>query len=260
MVEHFFIGCDRRWMFDLIPKPMLGVNAPLSRRVDLRSKEVSWADSGAFQLVKKHAGYPFSHEEYRARLEQLGPSFYTQMDWPCEPSVREKTGLTVAQHQVRSIASAAECATWKLGESLFVPTIQGWTVDEYLACAENLEAEGLWRPYMAIGSVCRRGSTAGVERVLWALREFKPGTRYHGFGVKSVDKLLSHLWSADSFAWNFHGRMDVRARHGIGHNTRANLTPYLERYVVRARGWEGRGVHRQVQRSFRGGGVVGPAE
>lgn len=247
-------------MFDLIPKPMLSVNAPLSRRVDLRAKALSWVDSGAFQLVKKHGGYPFSHEEYRARLEQLRPSFYTQMDWPCEPTMLEATGRFVAEHQVRSISSARECSTWDVDGSTFVPTIQGWTVDEYLACAEQLEAEGLWKPYMAIGSVCRRGSTVGVERVIWALREFSPTTRYHGFGVKSSGKLLSHLWSADSFSWNFHARMDVRERHGIGHMTRANLTPYLEEYVAKARSWEGRGVHRQVQRSFRGGEVLGPAE
>ena len=252
-VEHFFVGVDRPWMFRLVPKPMVSVNSAMARKLDLAKKQMSWADSGAFHLIRTHGYYPHTHEQYRGWLEVMRPTFFTQMDWPCEPDVLASSGLTVREHQRRSLTSADECADFDMEGlwSKFVPTIQGWRVDEYLKAAEDLEAAGLWRPYMAIGSICRRGQERQIKAVIHALREFSPKTRFHGFGVKSRPKILELLWSADSFAWRFNARKKLFAAHGSGFEQRINLVPYLVDAVSKGQRWERRGVVSQIQRTLR---------
>lgn len=251
MVEQFYIGVDRPWMFKLVPKPMVSVNSKMARKLDLRPKVSSWADSGAFHLIRSKGEYPHSHEQYEAWLQAMGPSYFTQMDWPCEPDVLASTGLTVAAHQRRSAESAERVAHFEVGGGEFVPTIQGWTVDQYLAAASDLERRGVWRPYMAVGSICRRGQVGQIVAVLTALREFSPNTRYHGFGVKSRHEVLDLLHSADSFAWRFNARKKLFAAHGSGFEQQVNLAPYLVDAVHKAAKWEGRGTQTQIQRTLR---------
>src|SRR5437764_1164840 len=55
-------------------------------------------------------------------------------DWMCEPFMVSRSGMSVTEHQTRTVASFAELRG--LAPDLpFMPVLQGWTVAEYLRCA-----------------------------------------------------------------------------------------------------------------------------
>lgn len=238
MVVHFYIGIDRRWMFQIVSKPMVSFNAPAARTLPLHEKASSFMDSGAFSVLKKHGRYPWSPDDFKRVIAKSGPTFFTQMDWPCEPSVRASTGLTVDDHIRLSVESAREVASWELEGSTFVPTVQGWRLQDYIRCAELLEAEGLWGDYIAVGSVCRRGQVSSILAVARALKDFSPGLRLHGFGIKTNPEVLAEFYSADSFAWCLRARFDLLEKRGSKYADMALLDPYLRAYVEKTRAWE----------------------
>lgn len=258
MVEHFFIGVDKPWMLKRVPKPLVSVNSAMGRRLDLRSKELAWVDSGAFQIVRKLGHFPFGDGLYASWVEAMGPTFFTQLDWPCEPAVLAKTGYDVHEHQRRSLQSAHCLARSDVGKATLVPTIQGWTPEQYLEMAGHLEDLGLWRPYMAVGSVCRRNQSAAVVAVLTALREFSPNTRYHGFGVKSSPEILELLWSCDSFAWRYKAWREHAAKFpgSKDDNSTAWVGPFLDDAVQRGVRLERRGVRSGIQTTLRSAGAA----
>ena len=89
----------------------------------------------------------------------------------------------------------------------WVPVLQGRAVEQYLRHAADYAAAGLVRPFMAIGSLCRRTQGAEVLAIVQALSAALPGTRFHLFGVKvgvlaGVGGLPAAVASADTAAWN----------------------------------------------------------
>ena len=126
----------------------------------------------------------------------------------CEENVLRQTGLDVAEHQRRSVASLIELQN--LAPLVpWMPVLQGFEPDDYLRCADlyaaagvDLEAESL----VGVGTVCRRQATREVCRLISRLSEL--GLALHGFGVK-LDGLAAYGWalkSADSMAWSLRGR------------------------------------------------------
>src|SRR5205807_2659774 len=107
-----------------------------------------WAlDSGGFTELRLHGGWLTTAAAYVAavrryrdeigRLEWAAP-----MDWMCEPFMLAKTGLTVAEHQERTVANYLELRS--LAPDLpFVPVLQGWSRDDYRRCATPYEKAGV---------------------------------------------------------------------------------------------------------------------
>lgn len=93
------------------------------------------------------------HDEI-GRLEWAAPQ-----DWMCEPFMPAKTGLTVAEHQVRTVENYLELRSLA-PERPFVPVPQGWKLDDYVRCVDlYYELTGIdlaAQPLVGIGSVCRR--------------------------------------------------------------------------------------------------------
>lgn len=191
-----------------------------------------WAlDSGAFTaLTSDNPNHPWhldtdSYGGLVTRLvDDMGrmPDFVAPQDMPCEPAVRERTGLTTRQH----IEITVENFVY-LRENFpfipWIPVIQGWEPEDYLYCAELYEAAGvrLADEYrVGIGSICRRASVPGIVRVieLFAGR----GYRMHGFGVKaSALPVIGHLLaSADSYAWSDVARKENILMPGCSHLSR----------------------------------------
>ena len=125
-----------------------------------------------------------------ARLTWAAPQ-----DWMCEPIVISGgqagrlrfagTGLTVAEHQRRTVANLAQLRA--LAPDLpWLPVLQGYTTAEYLACADMYAAAGIdltAEPLVGLGSVCRRQATGEAHQIITALHR-RGITRLHGFGVK----------------------------------------------------------------------------
>lgn len=131
----------------------------------------------------------------------------------------DKTGLSVAEHQRRTVANFVRLRElWadsgQRRDSPFMPVLQGWRIDDYHRCWDLYEQAGVritqHYPVVALGSVCRRQATDEIGSIVASLRESAPGMPLHGFGIKTAGLVqYGHLLtSADSMAWSFN------ARHG----------------------------------------------
>ncbi|RKR92697.1 hypothetical protein BDK92_7175 [Micromonospora pisi] len=223
----YYLGAHHPSWLNYSPVPLFISAASLARyrttgdRWPVRMG-MTWAlDSGAFTaltpagIAKGDAPWWQHPDEYGGMAtrfaEEVGPpDFCAPQDWPCEPPVRERTGMTVREHQQLTLDNFLY-----LREEFYflpwIPVLQGWEADEYLEHAEMYEAAGvdLAAAYrVGVGSICRRGHVPSIVRVIeqFASR----GYRMHGFGVKvTALPLIGHLFaSADSMAWSDTARRD----------------------------------------------------
>lgn len=164
-----------------------------------------FADCGGFYFAFKGRDYPFSPAEYIDWLTAMAPDYAACMDYPCEAEVATDDAAVLSR-QRRTIDHArvllAHHGAWE-----WLPVLQGRTVAQYIDHAAMYRQAGLVRPYMGIGSLCRRTRIAEITAIVWALSAALPGTRFHLFGVKQAifkqaEALPSSVASADSGAWN----------------------------------------------------------
>lgn len=172
-----------------------------------------WAlDSGAFTELSTHSKWTVSPEVYAKEVERFSEeignmTFCTIQDWMCEPFMLRKTGLTVKQHQQFTTENWVELMS--LSPDLpWLPVLQGWKPHEYLEHLELYEKYGLdlaEKPYMGVGSVCKRQHLDEIQSVFQSLH---PYIRSHGFGVKTqgLQKYGHLLESSDSMSWSFTAR------------------------------------------------------
>jgi hypothetical protein len=147
------------------------------------------------------------------------------MDWMCEPWIVKSTGLSVEEHQSRTVASYLELRSLA-PEQPFIPVLQGWEHRDYMKHIEMYQAEGvdLWSlPVVGLGSVCRRQHTDMVENLIAELQPM----RLHGFGfkLKGLARVGGLLHSADSMAWSLAARK-AEALSGCTHRNCANCQRY----------------------------------
>jgi hypothetical protein len=145
----------------------------------------------------------------------------------CEPVMLARTGLSVCEHQKRTVRSVVELID-AAPDLPFVPVLQGWTAGDYLRCVELYQRHDvdLWRaPVVGLGSVCRRQATAEIEDIALSLAGL--GLRLHGFGVKTAGlaRYAEHLASADSLAWSYEARR-TDPLPGCTHKNCANCLTY----------------------------------
>jgi hypothetical protein len=204
-----------------------------------------WAlDSGGFTELRLHGRWRTTAAEYVAavrryhdeigRLEWAAPQ-----DWMCEPFMLARTGLSVRQHQQRTVANLLELRA--LAPDLpFVPVLQGWTLADYVhGCVELYDRAGVdlaAEPLVGVGSVCRRQATGEIEAIVHSLASL--GLRLHGFGVKAggLVRYADCLASADSLAWSFEARRAaplVGCQHGNCANCRRYAAAWRERTLAR---------------------------
>tara|TARA_R110002110_G_scaffold222566_1_gene436507 strand:+ start:738 stop:1427 length:690 start_codon:yes stop_codon:yes gene_type:complete len=127
-------------------------------------------------------------------------------DWMCEPHMLAKTGLTVQEHQTRTIASVLELRA--LGAPV-IPVLQGWAPGDYWDHIEQYDKAGIDlrdEHTVGLGSVCRRQNEREIALLIRGLS--RVGLRLHGFGIKgaALARCGLLLESADSMAWSFAGR------------------------------------------------------
>lgn len=181
-------------------------------------------DSGAFtelNLFGKFATSPHEYVQAVARYDtEIGRmDWAAPQDWMCEPFMLAKTGLTVEDHQHRTIENFIELTElWPEfsddPECPIMPSVQGGKIDEYLRCIEMYEAAGVCLsdfPVVGVGSVCRRSRTDEIAEIFGALGEL--GLPLHGFGVKTSGLAKYGRWleTADSMAWSYAARWEPPA-------------------------------------------------
>jgi hypothetical protein len=235
--------------------PLFISHRRLSLRKTLPRAATRWAlDSGGFTELAMHGRWLTTPAEYIeatrryaaevGRLEWAAP-----MDWMCEPAMLARTGLTVADHQHRTVTNFLELRD-RAPELPYIPVLQGWTRADYEHCAALYEAAGVdlaRHARVGVGSICRRQATKEVEEIMWALAD--TGLSLHGFGVKTrgLESIAGALASADSMAWSYRARRDTPLP-GCRHQRCSNCIKYAVR-------WRNRlisNIHPQLRLDFNG--------
>lgn len=185
-------------------------------------------DSGAFSMLdsipegtprselEAHGYWRTDPREYVAAVAEyhrwIGPPTMVGIqDWMCEDHILAKTGLTVGEHQDRTVANYLELtARWyehfrTLGRSKFVPTLQGDEPWQYVACIEKYRRAGvdLLAGPVGVGSLCRRQSTREIVAIINAIVAAVPGINIHAYGVKTLGiRQVGHLiGTSDTESW-----------------------------------------------------------
>ena len=224
----FYLGVHRQhWLWDerVLGVPLFVSHHQLKTRKTPFPKAVTrWAlDSGGFSELDRHHKFETTPEEYVAAVRryssELGSlDWASPQDWMCEPWMIAKTGLSVEEHQRRTVDNFLVLRDLA-PELPFVPVVQGWEFDDYLACVQMYEDAGVDLtsfPAVGIGSVCRRQNTDDIGRIFAMMRDL--GIRCHGYGVKSagLKRYGQHLESADSMAWSYRARRAAHDRAAQG--------------------------------------------
>ena len=170
-------------------------------------------DSGGFSELSLFGKWTIKPKEYideLKRLENLNLNFewVAQQDLMCENIMLQKTGLTIEQHQNKTVSNFETLRSIE-HDFKVIPVLQGQTIKEYMKCFEKFETAGFnlkQEPIVGIGSVCRRNSSNEIFKITKKL--YEKGLKLHGFGVKSsgLKRYGKYLKSSDSLAWSSSAR------------------------------------------------------
>jgi hypothetical protein len=229
----FWLGTHQPHWLAMAGVPLFVSHRRLAGRRQLPRAAWPWAlDSGGFTELSMHGRWETSPGAYvtavRRYRDEIGRmAWAAPQDWMCEPWITAKTGLSVVEHQARTVGNLLDLRA--LAPDLpFVPVLQGWSLADYERCAERYERAGLdltAEPVVGLGSVCRRQATGEAAAIVTTLAA--RGLRLHGFGFKlgGLAECGHALASADSLAWS----LDARRRppmDGHKHGNCANCLPY----------------------------------
>lgn len=208
----FYVTVDCQYHFPLQPRVMMNFS---SKKWKYRKQPIYpecelMMDSGGFSELNKHGEYSFTVDHYLDKLENvLHPDYFVTMDWMCEPSRLEATGLTIQNHIDKTIDNAVEIIDKWEGEAEPIIPIQGWEPEEYISCIDKIKDYGLHKEvdYYGIGSICRRDIIGEIRPVVTAVYNNLPdNAKIHAFGIKKTSfrdyDIVSKIDSADSFAWS----------------------------------------------------------
>lgn len=221
--------------------PLFISNRPLSKLKTLhRAQGPVAVDSGGFSELDEHGTWDNGPTpgQYVAQLsryrDEIGISWAAPQDWMCEPWITAKTGLTVEEHQRRTVGNYLDLKSIDPSAPI-IPVLQGWTVADYERCISLYDQAGIdlrELPLVGIGSVCRRQGTEEAAELITQIAGH--GIRLHGFGFKidGLRRVARLLPSSDSMAWAAAGRReptgcDYRFPNSRGpHKNEANCLRY----------------------------------
>lgn len=216
----FYLGIHQPHWLALTEVPLFISRRRLEGRKTLPRARGRFAlDSGGFSELSMHGRWLLSARQYVAQVRRYrdeigGLDWCAVQDWMCEPWMVRKTGLTVAEHQRRTLDSYLELQALA-PELPWVPVLQGWSYGEYLDHLEAYELAGIVLrdlPLVGMGSVCRRQH---MFRAAWMVRDLAAqGLKLHGFGFKltGLRACADAFASADSMAWSFGARRERKGQ------------------------------------------------
>jgi len=243
----FYVGTHHPGWLNTATMPLFISDRRLRTYKTLPRAASTWAlDSGGFTELSRYGTWDHgpTPRQYAARIrryrDEIGDlAWAAPQDWMCEPAITARTGLTVAEHQRRTINSILRLRD--LDPDLpVIPVLQGWSVSDYLRCADAYERAGIdlgTELLVGLGSVCRRQATTHIELIITALRA-RGITALHGFGVKigGLTRCGTLLASADSLAWSYAARRQPPLPGcELRHINCANCPRYAARWYAHVR-------------------------
>ncbi|HEY3004175.1 MAG TPA: hypothetical protein VGJ44_17650 [Kribbellaceae bacterium] len=246
MTVEFFLGTHQPgWLRDSAV-PLFVSDRRLRGYKKLPKATNRWAlDSGGFTELSAHGSWDQgpTPRQYTDRVrrysDEIGNlAWAAPQDWMCEPWILVKTGLALGEHLRRTVGSFVQLR--ELAPDLpFIPVVQGWRPEDYLACVDLYAAAGVdlsASPVVGLGSVCRRQATNEAVAIIDALHSVGV-RRLHGFGFKvlGLRRCGQRLTSADSMAWSIEARRNAPLL-GCRHRNCANCPRYAYRWRERVLG------------------------
>lgn len=238
-----YLGTHRpAWLRDPAMPPLFVSRTTLPTTRRYRSA-VPWAmDSGGFTELQRHGRWTITATEYADTAAEVvadvgSVAWVAPQDWMCEPQMIDGgsigpltfvgTGLTLAEHQDRTVANLLELRALT-PDVPFIPVLQGYTLDEYLACIDLYATAGVdltVEPVVGIGSICRRQAMSEAVEIVRTVAEH--GIALHGFGFKQAGIAAAWPWlvSADSMAWSYRARAS-KGRCSASRKSCANCKHY----------------------------------
>jgi hypothetical protein len=218
----FYLGVHMPNWLEQVNFPLFISRTRLANHKTLPRAAAPWAlDSGGFTQLNLMGQWNISPARYirevRRYTQEIGHlEWAAPMDWMCEPWIIAKTGLSITEHQRRTVDNYLTLRA-AAPDLPFIPVLQGWSMADYLQCADMYAAAGVdltALPLVGLGSVCRRQSTGEIGAITATLANY--GLNLHGFGVKTAGlrSYSIYLASADSMAWSARGRRIHPCIHG----------------------------------------------
>ena len=237
-----YLGTHKPGWLGLSQVPLFVSQRTLGPRRSLPRASCRWAlDSGGFSELSLFGRWETTPAAYveavrRYQREIGGLDWAAIQDWMCEPFMLQRTGLSMEEHQRRTVESFLRLRDLA-PEVPWAPVLQGFERDDYQRCFERYDAAGVdlrAQSVVGLGSVCRRQATAGAVVIVRELAA--QGLRLHGFGFKVLGLLevFESLASSDSLAWSYDARR-ADPMPGHPHQSCANCRPYAERWLARMR-------------------------
>lgn len=214
----FYLGADvagLQWGV-----PVMVSHGRLRVRRTLPRATAPWVcDSRGYTELAEHGRWTIGARAYAEALTRYATevgqlAWAAPQDWMCTPDILARTGLTVREHQQRTVESVLLLRLLLGGRVHVIPMLQGWTLADYLAHVRMYAGHGvdlLAEPVVGIGSIAARQADPEVAATVKALAA--TGLRLHGFGAKTeaMDLYGQLLASADSFSWS------AAMRRRVGH-------------------------------------------
>lgn len=209
------------------------------------------ADCGGFVAMHRWGGeYQYTAAEYVEWLHKFPRlDWAATMDWCCEPAIADSQSA-IEERQRKTTDAAWEFFTrYRECPWAWVPTIQGWHVEDYVRHARSVAPlvemmrgyyghNPAWR--VGIGTLCQRADARMIREVAQAVAEELPGVPLHLWGVKLAalkarEALPETVVSVDSAAWNSRFGSGCEAFHGSGmtqreYGYRVALPEYLAKF------------------------------
>ncbi|MEM3862325.1 MAG: hypothetical protein QW203_07605 [Thermoplasmatales archaeon] len=238
-IQEFYYGTSWHWPVEIVPRVMLSYNYIRVLKHPWVIEKPWMLDSGAFSVISKYGKYPWDIKEYAKAIEKWHPTVAWTMDYPCEPSVREKGGYTCRESQILTNENTVKLIEAGVQVS---NVVQGWTVEDYLSNLDMIKEAGLLTERLGIGTLCRRNMTNEIVKIIRAIHNSVPRwVKLHGFGVKtSILKTEARflLYSADSAAWTYNTKRYSLLKYGRKINGK-QITPYLLDFVSKMESYLG---------------------
>jgi hypothetical protein len=214
----FWLGIHAPHWLATMTVPAFVSYSRLVGRKSFPRASVDWChDSKGFTELRDHGAYRFSVEQYVAHVRlvssEIGRMAWAAiMDWMCEDIVLQKTGLSVLEHQKRTIDNFIKSKSLA-PEIPWIACLQGWEPGNYLEHVEQYAKRGIdltQEKIVGLGSVCTRQKTKEIASVVIPLAQL--GLKLHGFGVKAdgLDSVGQYLESSDSMAWSNYAVKEMR--------------------------------------------------
>ena len=212
----FFVGLPEPSMARHFAQSFISITRLRRRKSDFVASE--WImDSGAFSELATHGYYRTDVPDYAQEINRWANCgnmlIAVSQDFMCEPWIVQKTGLSVREHQIRTVQrylALLACTPHNV-----MPVLQGYHPTDYVRHLDDYGA--MLRPgaWVGVGSVCKRNtSPSSIEDILGAIKRVRPDLRLHGFGLKvtalQCSAICDLLHSADSMAWSFAARKQGR--------------------------------------------------